>query len=125
VVPEAQWEYVALAGTTTPFSTGANLTPAQANYDTPQSFAGSSTAAARKQTVPVGSYAGNAFGLYDVHGNVWEWTEDCWNANHAGAPSDGSAWTTGDCGFRVIRGGSWGRRTAGGAVCRPRRGHAL
>ena len=55
----------------------------------------------------VGSYRPNAFGLYDMHGNVWEWTEDCWNGNYEGAPSDGSAWLSGDCGRRVLRGGSW------------------
>jgi formylglycine-generating enzyme required for sulfatase activity len=58
-------------------------------------------------TAPVGGYAGNGFGLYDMLGNAWEWTEDCWNASYAGAPSDGSAWLTGDCSQRVFRGGSW------------------
>ncbi len=58
-------------------------------------------------TAPVGSYGANGFGLQDVLGNVWEWAEDCWNGSYAGAPSDGSAWETGDCGRRVLRGGSW------------------
>jgi formylglycine-generating enzyme required for sulfatase activity len=58
-------------------------------------------------TAPAGGYAPNRFGLYDMLGNVWEWTEDCWNASYAGAPADGSAWTTGDCAQRVLRGGSW------------------
>jgi formylglycine-generating enzyme required for sulfatase activity len=61
-----------------------------------------------KQTAPVGSFAANAFGLYDMIGNVWEWTEDCWHDNYRGAPTDGSAWTSGDYTFRVVRGGSWG-----------------
>ena len=60
-----------------------------------------------KQTAPVGSFAANRFGLYDMVGNVWEWTGDCWHANYEGAPADGSAWTSGDCGARVVRGGSW------------------
>ena len=58
-------------------------------------------------TAPVGSFAPNGFGLYDVLGNVWEWVEDCWNGSYAGAPSDGRAWESGDCGRRVLRGGSW------------------
>ena len=58
-------------------------------------------------TAPVGGYAPNRFGLYDMIGNVWEWTEDCWNASYSGAPSDGSAWLAGDCSLRVLRGGSW------------------
>ena len=57
-------------------------------------------------TSPVGSYSANAFGLFDVLGNVWEWTEDCWHGNYSGAPADGSPWRGGDCGRRVIRGGS-------------------
>ncbi len=58
-------------------------------------------------TSTVGMFGANAFGLYDMHGNVWEWTEDCWNEKYGGAPSDGSAWTSGDCGRRVLRGGGW------------------
>ena len=58
-------------------------------------------------TAPVGSFAPNAFGLYDVLGNVSEWTQDCWNDSYAGAPADGSAWEFGDCDRRVLRGGSW------------------
>ena len=55
----------------------------------------------------MGSFAANVFGLYDVLGNVYEWTQDCWNVSYAGAPTDGSAWMAGDCGRRVLRGGSW------------------
>ena len=58
-------------------------------------------------TAEVGNYQPNDFGLYDMHGNVWEWVQDCWNDSYAGAPSDGSAWISGDCSRRVIRGGSW------------------
>ncbi len=108
LLTEAEWEYVARAGTTTPFNTGANINPTRANYDAGMSYAGSVIGEFRKQTAAAGSFQPNAFGLYDVHGNVWEWTEDCWNANYQGAPNDGSARTTGDCGQRVLRGGSWG-----------------
>lgn len=94
LLSEAEWEYVARAGTTTAYTYGDFITPQQANYYT-------------RQTVPVGSYAPNAFGLYDVHGNVWEWTGDCWNVNYTGAPVNGDAWTSGDCSRRVFRGGSW------------------
>jgi formylglycine-generating enzyme required for sulfatase activity len=58
-------------------------------------------------TSPVGSFAANGFGLYDMLGNAWQWTEDCYHDSYNGAPSDGSAWTTGDCSRRVLRGGSW------------------
>ena len=91
---ESEWEYAARAGTTTPFHTGRTISKGQANYD-------------RGQTTPVRTFAPNAFGLYDVHGNVWEWTEDCWNGSYRGAPADGSPWGAGDCGRRVFRGGSW------------------
>ena len=59
------------------------------------------------KTAPVGSFGANAWGLHDMHGNVWEWVEDCWNDSYAGAPVGGSAWLRGDCGKRVLRGGSW------------------
>ena len=93
LLTEAEWEYVARAGTTTAYHFGETISPSQANY---------------KRTVEVGSYPANAFGLHDVHGNVWEWVEDCWHNNYNGAPSDGSAWTS-DCDEpwkRVLRGGS-------------------
>ena len=57
---------------------------------------------------PVGSFSANAWGLHDMHGNVWEWVQDCWNDSYQGAPRDGSAWESGDCSRRVLRGGSWG-----------------
>ena len=63
-----------------------------------------------KQTAPVGSFVANKFGLYDIVGNVWEWTEDCWNGDYHGAPDNGSPWISGDCSMRVVRGGSWYNR---------------
>jgi formylglycine-generating enzyme required for sulfatase activity len=107
LLSEAEWEYAARAGTTTPFSTGQRITTEQANFDGNHTYNGSSKGQYRQRTLPVGSFAANAFGLHDMHGNVWEWTEDCWNANYSGAPTDGSARTSGECGRRVLRGGSW------------------
>jgi formylglycine-generating enzyme required for sulfatase activity len=107
LLTEAEWEYAARAGTTTSFSTGPAIHPTQANYDATYSYAGSVKGPWRRQTVPVGSFQPNAFGLYDVHGNVWEWTEDCWNESYYAAPGDGSARTSGSCTPRVLRGGAW------------------
>lgn len=104
---EAEWEYAARAGTDSRFSAGACLSTSQANYDGKHPLDGCRQGEYREQTTPVGSFAANAFGLHDMHGNVWEWTQDCWNESYAGAPSDGSARITGNCNRRVIRGGSW------------------
>ena len=94
---ESEWEYAARAGTTTAYHTGSTISTDQANYES-----------SRGWTTPVGTFAPNAFGLYDVHGNVWEWVEDCWHDDYRGAPSDGTAWTRGgNCSRRVLRGGSW------------------
>ncbi len=108
LLTEAEWEYAARAGTTTPFHTGRTISTDQANYDGRGIYGSGSRGELRRQTVEVGSFAGNAFGLQDVHGNVREWVEDCWHANYEGAPVDGSAWTEGgNCSRRVFRGGSW------------------
>ena len=108
LLSEAEWEYVARAGTSTAFSTGVRLQPDHAHFDGTEIYNGSTReATVRLQTQPVGGHAPNAFGLHDVHGNVWEWVEDCWNKSYAGAPSDGAAWTGPDCRLRVVRGGSW------------------
>ena len=98
---EAEWEYAARAGTTTEYPWGDRMEPRRANCresDCQDGF---------PNTSPVGSFPANAFGLYDMHGNVWEWVQDCWNSNYRGAPTDGSAWLSGSCGSRVRRGGSW------------------
>jgi formylglycine-generating enzyme required for sulfatase activity len=108
LLTEAEWEYAARAGTTTPFSTGKTITTDQANFNGNYTYGGSSKGEYRQETVDVGSFQANAFGLHDMHGNVWEWVEDCYKEIYAGAPSDGSAVTSGDCSSRVLRGGSWG-----------------
>jgi formylglycine-generating enzyme required for sulfatase activity len=102
---EAEWEYAARAGTTTPFYTGRTITPAQANFD--GTNGGRTRGQYRAQTVDVGSFQPNAFGLHDMHGNVWEWVQDCYKDTYMGAPVDGSAVTSGECGRRVLRGGAW------------------
>jgi formylglycine-generating enzyme required for sulfatase activity len=98
LLSEAEWEYACRAGTTTAYSVGPTITQYDANFDSKVG-----------RTVEVGSYTPNDWGLYDMHGNVWEWVEDCWNDSYVGEgrPDDGRAWTSGDCGRRVLRGGSW------------------
>ena len=108
LLSEAEWEYVARAGTSTPFSTGLTISTDQANYNGNYAYGYGRKGIYRERTVPGGSFSSNAFGLYDVHGNVWEWTEDCWHDGYQGAPGNGGAWTTGgECDERVLRGGSW------------------
>jgi formylglycine-generating enzyme required for sulfatase activity len=109
LLSEAEREYVTRANTAMPFWWGLSITPKQANYDgSAEPYkGGGSNGEYRKRTVSVDSFEPNAWGLYSVHGNVWEWTEDCWNELNNGNPGDGRARTTGDCASRVIRGGSW------------------
>lgn len=111
---EAEWEYAARAGTTTPFSggTGTCITTDDANYNGRFDYnnCGANTGVDRGQTVEVKSFAPNAFGLYDVMGNVWEWVQDCLHDDYTNAPTDGSAWesaNSGDCSRRMLRGGSY------------------
>jgi formylglycine-generating enzyme required for sulfatase activity len=100
LLSEAEWEYACRAETTTRYSWGDNPpTPEQANF-------GHNVG----KTTKVGAYPANPWGLHDMHGNVLEWVEDCLNDSYQGAPSDGSAWTSGDCRSRVIRSGSWSGR---------------
>ena len=101
---EAEWEYAARAGTTTTYSWGADIGRNRANCrgcDGPVVFE-------RRVTDPVGSFPANAWGVHDMHGNVSEWVQDCWNDSYEGAPTDGGARTSGECSQRVLRGGSWG-----------------
>ena len=98
---EVEWEYAARAGTATKYSWGNDATPEQANYNRDDRW---------ENTAPVGSFPANGFGLYDMHGNVLEWTQDCWHDSYRGAPTNGQAWegaNGGNCDRRVVRGGSW------------------
>ena len=105
---EAEWEYAARGGTTTPFHTGTTISTDQANYDGRYVYGSGRRGTYRRRTTPVGTFAPNAFGLHDVHGNVREWTDDCWHESYRGAPADGSPWLGGTCSNNVLRGGSWG-----------------
>ena len=108
---EAEWEYAARAGTSTAFSTGNCITTAQANYDGNYDYAdcGAKTGKYLQKTQSVGSYPANRWGLFDLHGNVWEWVQDCYHASYTGAPKDGAEWrdSCSESGRRVLRGGSW------------------
>jgi formylglycine-generating enzyme required for sulfatase activity len=108
---EAQWEYACRAGTTTPFHFGATLTPDLANYDGNYTYGEGPKGVYRQETTAVASFPANPWGLYDMHGNVWEWCLDQWHGNYQGAPPDGSAWLDSDANKdkeRLLRGGSWG-----------------
>jgi len=122
---EAQWEYACRAGTTKAFHFGATITPELANYDGTLTYADGPKGEYRKQTTPVGMFPANAWGLQDMHGNVWEWCLDHWHDSYRGAPSDGSDWlnladksfkaatkrgaeNSSDEDDRLLRGGSWG-----------------
>jgi formylglycine-generating enzyme required for sulfatase activity len=105
---EAEWEYACRAGTTTPFYFGETITGKLANYDASNTYADEPKGEYRKETTPVGQFPPNAFGLYDMHGNVWEWCADTWHDNYDGAPRDGSVWTkNGNDNRSPLRGGSW------------------
>jgi formylglycine-generating enzyme required for sulfatase activity len=101
LLTEAEWEYAARAGTTTAYYWGDQIGKANANCN------GCGSQWDNRETSPVGSFKPNAFGLYDMAGNVLQWVEDCYHGNYDDAPADGSAWTSGDCSRRVLRGGSW------------------
>jgi formylglycine-generating enzyme required for sulfatase activity len=109
LLSEAEREYIARAGAATPFWWGASITPELANYDgTGDAYKGGGAKGEyRRKTMPVQSFNPTSWGIYQVHGNVYEWVEDCWHDSYEGAPTNGSAWTTGDCNYRVLRGGSW------------------
>jgi formylglycine-generating enzyme required for sulfatase activity len=126
LLSEAEWEYVARAGSNEAYYWGnapdlacqfANVANARTKAKYNNQFHGLydkyppfDCEDGYTETAPKGSFEPNAFGLYDMLGNVWEWVEDCYNQTYDGAPADGSAWATGDCSRRVARGGGWGSR---------------
>jgi formylglycine-generating enzyme required for sulfatase activity len=101
LLSEAEWEYAARAGSQTAYPWGKEIDKGNANCN------GCGSEWDNKQTAPVGQFPANKFGLHDMHGNVWEWVEDCFHPNYNQAPSDGTAWTTGECNVRMVRSGSW------------------
>ena len=112
---EAQWEYACRAGTTTPFHFGDTISPELANYRGDFAYADGPQGVYRKQTTPVGMFPANAWGLHDMHGNVWEWCLDEWHDSYEGAPTDGRAWLDAaerekskeSVKIKLLRGGSW------------------
>jgi len=105
---ESQWEYACRAGTTTPFHFGETITSELLNYDGNYPYGNAPKGKYRQETTDVGSFPPNAFGLYDMHGNVWEWCQDVYHDNYNGAPTDGSAWESKvDSMERLLRGGCW------------------
>ena len=112
---EAEWEYACRAGTKTPFSFGDNITTDLVNYDGNYPYKSAPKGKYRDQTTDVGTFPPNPFGLYDMHGNVWEWCQDDWHENYTNAPTDGSSWNSLSGRTKLLRGGSWYR---GAGYCR-------
>jgi len=106
---EAEWEYASRAGTKTAYCFGSSISSTQANHCAEVNDDDGNIGRHRQKAVPVGSFPPNAFGLHDMHGNVWEWCEDVWNINYSEPkrPDDGMPWLVGDTSRRVLRGGSW------------------
>ncbi len=112
LLSEAEWEYAArgefkITEPSTPFATGETINYKQANYDANFTYGSGQQGVFRQKTTDVGSFRPNAFGLYDMHGNVWEWVQDCYRPTYDGAPADGSPVMGGDCSLHILRGGAW------------------
>ena len=112
LLSEAEWEYAARGVTktsdaSTPFSTGQTISYRQANYDANFTYGSGQQGTYRQKTTDVGTFPRNGFGLYDMHGNAWEWVQDCYEPSYDGAPSDGSPAKQAQCDLRVLRGGAW------------------
>ncbi|MEC4812820.1 MAG: formylglycine-generating enzyme family protein [Scytonema sp. PMC 1069.18] len=104
---EAEWECACRAGTTTPFHYGETVITGLVNYYGDYTYASAPKGEYRQQTLDVGTFPPNAFGLYEMHGNVWEWCLDTWHENYNGAPTSGRVWESDNNQFRILRGGSW------------------
>ncbi len=114
LLTEAEWEYMARASATTSYTTGDTITTDQANFNNNPHNTRIGDTINRNMTLPVGSFAPNKFGIYDVEGNVTEYTQDCWHESYENAPSNGDAWIKdGACEKRVARGGAWGDTLTG------------
>lgn len=108
---EAEWEYACRAGTTTPFYFGETITTDLANYKGDYPYSRGPKGPYREKTTLVGHFPANAFGLHDMHGNIWEWCQDDWHETYKGSPSNGQAWIDPERDEdtpKVLRGGSWG-----------------
>ena len=104
---EAEWEYACRAGTATPFHFGETITTDLANYVGEHTYRSEPRGVYRHVTTEAGSFPPNGFGLWDMHGNVWEWCADAWHGDYQGAPTDGNVWGADHPAYRVLRGGSW------------------
>jgi formylglycine-generating enzyme required for sulfatase activity len=107
LLSESEWEYIARAGTKTPFWWGSSISTDQANYDGNSNYGGGGKGQYRQKTVPADMFEANPWGLYQVHGNAFEWLEDCWNETYQYAPSDDWVRLAGNCSRHVRRGGAW------------------
>ena len=117
---ESEWEYAARAGSKSKFSWGNSISCSNARYSDKGAGCYYKIGSTLRGTAEVGSYSSNNFGLYDMHGNVWEWTQDCYNENYKGAPGNGRAWLTGKCSKRVLRGGGWTTNSKGTRITKRR-----
>jgi formylglycine-generating enzyme required for sulfatase activity len=105
---EAEWEYACRAGTTTPFHFGETITTDLANYNGNHTYGDGVKGIRKGETTEVGSFKiANEFGLYDMHGNVWEWCQDDWHGNYTNAPNNSNTWTSRSGNLKLLRGGSW------------------